>query len=175
MMRDGLVSFLATWGERRRLVLCLPGRFWLVIDQVNGTGPWAGESLIHLDPACHVEAVCNGQLTLLVSRPPAARCAMAFAGAADVRLVGGVVNPRVQGWTARTPGRVEPSQVIVLPVAGSRPLVAGYVIVPRGNPDVTLTLSGDTLEVHAALRIARTEYHLNVLQNEIELRSGMVG
>ena len=55
MMREGLVSFLATWGERRRLVLCLPGRFWLVIDQVNGTGPWAGESLLHLDPACGFE------------------------------------------------------------------------------------------------------------------------
>jgi hypothetical protein len=173
MMRDGLVSFLATWGERRRLVLCLPGRFWLVIDQVNGTGPWAGESLLHLDPACRVEAACSGRPVLLVSRPPGARCALAFAGGTDVRLVGGLVAPRVQGWTARTPGRVEPSQAIVLPVAGTRPLLAGYAIVPRGTPDVALDLNGETLEVHATLRIARTEYHLRVLQDEIELRSGI--
>jgi hypothetical protein len=173
MMRDGLVSFLATWGERRRLVLCLPGRFWLVIDQVNGTGPWAGESLLHLDPSCRVEAACSGRPVLLVSRPPGARCALAFAGATDVRLVGGLVAPRVQGWMARTPGRVEPAQTIVLPVAGTRPLVAGYAMVPRGTPDVMLSLDGETLEVHATLRIARTEYHLRVLQDEIELRSGV--
>jgi hypothetical protein len=173
MMRDGLVSFLATWGERRRLVLCLPGRFWLVIDQVNGTGPWAGESLLHLDPACRVEAACNGRPVLLVSRPPAARCALAFAGGTDVRLVGGLVTPRAQGWVARTPGRVDPAHVIVLPVAGTRPLLAGYAIVPRGTPDVALTLDGETLELRATLRIARTEYHLRVLQDEIELRSGV--
>jgi hypothetical protein len=173
MMRDGFVSFLATWGERRRLVLCLPGRFWLVIDQVNGTGPWAGESLLHLDPACRVEAVCNGRPTLLVSRPPGARCALAFAGGTDVRLVGGVTAPRVQGWTARTPGRIEPSQVIVLPVAGPRPLIAGYTIVPRGTADLALTLGGQALEIQATLRIGRTEYRLNVLQDEIELRSGV--
>jgi hypothetical protein len=173
MMRDGLVSFLATWGDRRRLVLCLPGRFWLVIDQVNGTGPWAGESLLHLDPNCRVDAVCNGRPVLLVSRPPGARCALAFAGGTDVRLVGGLVTPRAQGWIARTPGRVEPAQVIVLPVAGTRPLVAGYAIVPRGTPDVALTLDGETLELRATLRIARTEYNLRVLQDEIELRSGV--
>jgi hypothetical protein len=173
MMRDGLVSFLATWGERRRLVLCLPGRFWLVIDHVGGTGPWAGESLLHLDPACRVDAVCNGTPVFLVSRPPAARCALAFAGGTDVRLIGGVLTPRVQGWTARTPGRVEPSQAIVLPVAGTRPLLAGYVIVPRGTPDVALALDGESLELRATLRIARTEYRLRVLQEEIELRSGV--
>ncbi|HWP64839.1 MAG TPA: heparinase II/III family protein [Candidatus Limnocylindria bacterium] len=173
MMRDGLVSFLATWGERRRLVLCLPGRFWLVIDQVNGTGPWAGESLLHLDPACRVEAVCNGRPVLMVSRPPAARCALAFAGGTDVRLVGGVVAPRVQGWVARTPGRIEPAHVIVLPVAGTRPLVAGYAIVPRGTPEVALGIDAESLELRAWLRIGRTEYHLRVLQDEIELRSGV--
>jgi hypothetical protein len=173
MMRDGLVSFLATWGERRRLVLCLPGRFWLVVDQVNGTGPWAGESLLHLDPACRVEAVCSGRPVLLVSRPPAARCALAFAGGTDVRLVGGITTPRPQGWTARTPGRVEPAHAIIVPVAGTRPLLAGYAIVPRGTPDVSLTLNGETLEIHGTLRIARTEYQLRVLQDEIELRSGV--
>jgi hypothetical protein len=174
MMREGLVSFLATWGERRRLVLCLPGRFWLVIDQVNGTGPWAGESLLHLDPACRVDAVCNGRPVLLVSRPPAARCALAFAGGTDVRLVGGLTTPRVQGWTARTPGRVDAAQVIVVPVTGNRPLVAGYAIVPRGTPDVALTLDGEAFELRGTLRIGRTEYALRVLQDEIELRAGMV-
>jgi hypothetical protein len=173
MMRDGLVSFLATWGHRRRLVLCLPGRFWLVIDQINGTGPWAGESVLHFDPACRIEGACNGQPTFIASRPPGARCALAFAGGTDVRLVGGVTLPRVQGWVARTPGRVEPAHAIVIPVAGNRPLVCGYAIIPRGTPDVSLHLDGESLEVRASLRIARTEYQLNVLQDEIELRSGI--
>jgi len=173
MLRDGLVSFLATWGDRRRLVLNLPGRFWLVIDQVNGTGPWAGESFIHLDPACRVEAVCQGRPTLLVSRPPGARFALAFAGSTDVRLVGGVNVPRPQGWTARTPGRIDAAYTVVLPVAGTRPLVCGYAIVPRGTADVALSLDGESLEVRATLRIARTEYQLGVLQDEIELRSGV--
>jgi hypothetical protein len=52
-------------------------------------------------------------------------------------------------------------------------LVAGYAIVPRGTPDVALSLSGETLEIEAALRIGRTEYQVHVLQDEITVRSGV--
>jgi hypothetical protein len=58
-VRDGVQYFLGScqnfaglgpdvWYRRR--VLCMPGRFWIVADELFGTGAFTGESLIHLHP-----------------------------------------------------------------------------------------------------------------------------
>lgn len=171
MLRDGLASFVGSWGRHRRLVLCLPGRFWLVLDELRGVGPWRGESLVHLHPATEVRVHANGRTLIDVARSRVARARIAFAGPREIRLVGGLLGPRPQGWLVRGDGAPEPAPTLALAVAGTLPLCTGYAIVPRSEQDVTLDVVHEPLHIDAVLRIGRHAYHVDVLQDEIEVHT----
>lgn len=171
MLRDGLASFAGSWGRHRRLVLCLPGRFWLVLDEMRGVGPWRGESLVHLHPATEVRVHANGRTVIDVERSRVARARIAFAGPREIRLVGGLLGPRPQGWLVRGDGAPEPAPTLALAVAGALPLCTGYAIVPRCEQDVTLDVAHEPLRIGAVLRIGRHAYHVDVLQDEIEVHT----
>jgi hypothetical protein len=174
MLRDGLASFGGSWGRQRRLVLCLPGRFWLVLDEIRGVGPWSGESLLHLHPATEVHVRANGRTIVDVARSRLARARITFAGAPEIRLVGGLLGPRPQGWLARGEGPPEAAPTLALAVAGTLPLCTAYAIVPRCEQDVALDVVHEPLHLAAVLRIGRHAYHVDVLQDEIDVRTEIV-
>src|SRR2546425_11499207 len=69
--RDGLLYFSGTHDgyarlaldlrlNHRRRVFCLPGRFWLVCDEMLGSGVWDLESFIHFHPEATGSAVHRG-------------------------------------------------------------------------------------------------------------------
>jgi len=171
MLRDGFASFAGAWGRHRRLVVCLPGRFWLVLDEMRGVGPWTGESLVHLHPACEVRVQANGRTFVDVERTRLARARLAFAGSGEIRLVGGVSGPRPQGWYVRCEGVPAPAPVVAMAVSGTLPLCAGYAIVPRPEVDVRLDVSHEPMRIGAVLQIGRHAYSVDVLQDEIEIRT----
>ncbi|MCW5892655.1 MAG: heparinase II/III family protein [bacterium] len=175
-VRDGLVYFGATddSGERlrhRRHVFCLPGRFWVVCDQLLGSGEWDGESLVHLHPQTLVRAECAGKPAFIAGRNETCWVTMTFAGARDVRLTTATMEPQPQGWHAPAVGEFEPAPTIALSVAGSLPLVAGYALMPRGRTNAELEFTHDAFELRGRLRVERSEYLFTVVQDEVEFTS----
>jgi hypothetical protein len=171
MLRDGVASFVGSWGRQRRVVLCLPGRFWVVLDEMRGVGPWTGESLVHLHPATEVRVHANGRTVVDVARSRAARARIAFAGPREIRLIGGLLGPRPQGWLARGEGLPEPAPTVAVAVAGTLPICAGYALVPRTEQDVALDVTHEPLRIGAVLRVGRHAYHIDVLQDEIDVHT----
>jgi hypothetical protein len=174
MLRSGMASFVGVAGPHRRLVLCLPGRFWLVCDQLTGPGVWTGQSLVHLHPETEVRSISRGRPTFHLMRSRAARGALAFAGSHGVRLVQGLLGSRPQGWYAEEGRPPVGAPTVSLTVGGPLPLVSGYVFVPRTESEVRLELEQDGFGLGILLRIGRNEYRVSAQQDEIELRSEIV-
>lgn len=175
-VRDGLVYFGATDDtvaglRHRRHVFCLPGRFWVLCDQLVGSGAWQGESLIHLHPETLVRAECAGKPAFIAGRNETCWVTMTFAGARDVRLTTATMEPQPQGWHAPAVGEFRPAPTVALSVAGPLPLVAGYALMPRGRTSAELAFTHDAFELRGRLRIEQTEYLFNVVQDEVEFQS----
>jgi len=173
-MRDGLLCFLGTEPRgaevrHRRSVFCLPGRFWIVCDEVLGSGDWEGESLVHLHPDAHLRAACvGGRLGLIAERSERASVGIVVAES-EVAVHSAVEGPRPQGWFARRPSEFEPAPVLVMPVSGTLPLVTGYALLPRQTAPATLTLESDAFQLRATLRYGDDEFCITVVDQDVEL------
>jgi hypothetical protein len=178
-IRDGVQYFLGTHRgfaglgpdvEHRRRVFCLPGRFWLVTDELLGSGTFAGESLVHLHPDTVVRASCAGRPSLAVSRSSSAGVAILPAGVRSLSLVGGATEPEPQGWYA-TDGRCwTAAPVVVLRVAGALPLALGYAIVPHAEHGIgEVMLESDAFELRARVRLGDVVHELTAVQDEVGL------
>jgi hypothetical protein len=173
-MRDGLLCFLGTEQRgadvrHRRSVFCLPGRFWIVCDEVLGTGEFEGESLIHLHPDAYLRAACaGGRLGLIAERSEHASVGIVVAGG-EFAVHTAVEGPRPQGWFARRPSEFDPAPALVIPVAGPLPLVTGYALLPRQSAPASLTLDSDAFQLRATLRYGDDEYTITVVDQDVEL------
>jgi uncharacterized heparinase superfamily protein len=180
VVRDGLLYFTATHDgfarlgndlrlRQRRHVFCLPGRFWVVCDELIGTGEWEIESFLHLHPDAQVSAVCRGRPAFTVARSHAARLLVVPAHATEVRVQYGVDAPRLQGWHAPRPGERRPAQVLSLAVHERLPALLGYALLPRGEGEAALGFTHDAFRLQATLRTGGREYVLTVVQGDVEL------
>ncbi|MGH7645025.1 MAG: heparinase II/III domain-containing protein, partial [Gemmatimonadales bacterium] len=180
-VRDGVQYFLGTARhfaglgddvQYRRRVFCLPGRFWLVCDELlgTGTGTFSGETLVHLHPDVSVRAGCAGKPIVTVARTPASSLSILAAGVRSLGLAGGVTGPYAQGWYASSAGEWSAAPVVVVRVAGKLPLTVGYALVPRaGGAAIDLTVESDAFELRAGLRLADCVYELRAVQDEVGL------
>jgi hypothetical protein len=180
-VRDGVQYFFGTcqnfaglgpdvWYRRR--VLCMPGRFWIVADELLGSGTFTGESLIHLHPDAVVRADCAGRPAIVAERGAAASVGVLVAGVRTLGLLGGVAHPEPQGWYASRTGGWRPAPVIVIRTAGTLPLLTGYALVPRSAGMAgRLVLEGDAFELRASLQIGDDVWALTAVQDEVRLVS----
>jgi hypothetical protein len=173
-MRDGLLCFLGTEPRgpevrHRRAVFCLPGRFWIVCDEVLGQGEWEGESLLHLHPEARLRAACvDGRLGLIAARSEPA-CMGIVVADGEVAVHTAVEGPRPQGWFARRPSEFEPAPALVIPVAGTLPLVTGYALLPRQSAPARLTLASDAFQLGVTLRYGDDEFTITVVDQDVEM------
>src|SRR5437867_1779551 len=100
IMRDGLLYFAGTHDgfahrtpalKHRRRVFCLPGRFWVIADELIGAGGVEAESFIHLHPDVRLAAVCRGRPVFTAGRSPTAQVQTVPAGWPDH-------EPPAGGW-----------------------------------------------------------------------------
>ena len=179
-VRDGVQFFCGTIRDfaglgpevrYRRRMFCVPGRFWLVADDLLGPGGFVGESLVHLHPDAIVRADCAGRPVVLVQRSPDAAMTVLVAGVRSLGLAGGVADPEPQGWYALDDEAWRPAPVIVVRTAGALPLLTGYALVPRSAGVAgELSLQGDAFELRASVRIDDRLYELTAVQDEVTLR-----
>jgi hypothetical protein len=181
VVRDGVVYFGATHdgfaaarpaGEpglrHRRHVFCLPGRFWLVCDQVLGIGTWDVESFVHLHPEVALQSSCDGRIVLVASRGGGAWLQLVPAGAHEVRVVRGSETP-LQGWYAARHGEQRPAPVVSLVAEARLPHVLGYALLPRSDARAALRLEHDAFHLHASLQLGGEEYCVSVVQGDVEM------
>jgi hypothetical protein len=180
VVRDGLVYFSATHDGfahlaldlrlvHRRRVFGLPGRFWLVCDEILGTGEWELESFIHFHPEVTLTAACRERSRFVAARSETARVQIVPAGMQALEVSGGVGAPRPQGWYAARHGERRPAPVLSLHATARLPHVLGYALVPRSDGPVELAFTHDAFRLHAALRLGGTEYAMTVVQGDVEL------
>jgi uncharacterized heparinase superfamily protein len=185
VVRDGLVYFSATHdgfarlaldmrlGHRRR-VFCLPGRFWLVCDEIIGTGDWELESFVHFHPEVTLTAVHRGRQGFIAARSDTAWVQVVPAGVPELRVTGGVEAPRPQGWYAARHGERRPAPVLSLVTAGRLPRVFGYALVPRWAGPVELDFAQDAFRLGVTLRTGGMHYTMTVVQGDVELAARAV-
>jgi uncharacterized heparinase superfamily protein len=185
VVRDGLVYFSGTHDgfahlaldlrlAHRRRVFCLPGRFWLVCDELLGNGTWDLESFIHFHPDVTLSAACRGRPGFVAARSESARVLVVPSGMTELGVTAGVDGPRPQGWYAARRGGRRPAPVLSLHTTARLPHVLGYALVPRAEGPVNVRLAHDTFRLDASLSIADTEYTMTVVQGDVELSARRV-
>src|SRR5438876_1110291 len=178
--RDGLLYFSGTHDgfarlaldlrlSHRRRVFCLPGRFWLVCDELLGSGQWDVASFIHFPPEVRLVAACHGHPAFVASRSEAAAVEIVPAGVGEIRMTGGVETPAPQGWYAARHGERRPAPVISLAASVRLPFVFGYALVPRADGPTAVHFEHDAFRLHARLSPAGVEYRMTVVQGDVEI------
>jgi len=178
--RDGLLYFSGTHDgfarlaldlrlSHRRRVFCLPGRFWLVCDELLGSGQWDVESFIHFHPEVRLMAACHGHPAFVASRSDAAAVEIVPAGVGEIRMTGGVETPAPQGWYAARHGERRPAPVVSLAASVRLPFVFGYALVPRADGPTAVHFEHDAFRLHARLSTGGVEYRMTVVQGDVEI------
>jgi hypothetical protein len=178
-VQDGVVAFTGSQDgfahlasnlrlQHRRRVLCMPGRFWIVCDELLGSGEHTVESFIHFHPESVIEASCHDRLAFRAARSLGASVQIVTAGTHEVRVARGIDDPEPFGWyrsgARRARWRRRP---LTLAAAGRLPLVIGYAIIPRNDERASLRLEHDAFRLVAHLRIGGEEFRLAVVQGEV--------
>jgi hypothetical protein len=184
LCRDGMVHFAGATAEstpgarprRQRHVFCLPGRFWLVCDQVFDERGGAGEieSLVHFHPDVRLHAACRERVAIEAVRSSAARLTLVPAGADEVRIVHGEGEGDAEGWYAPRHGMRVPAPVVVLAAGVGGPHVVGYALLPRCDLPAALHLEHDAFHLRATLRLGDEEFLLSVVQGDVEMTARRV-
>jgi uncharacterized heparinase superfamily protein len=110
-----------------RRVALVDGLFWLILDELTGTGLHRWESFIHLHPDAEAELVDE---STAVARSAHATLHVRWFGGLTAGLVRGSTEP-IQGWRAQEFGRRVPATTIQLRGTGHVPVVFGYALVPQ--------------------------------------------
>jgi hypothetical protein len=176
-VRDGVQYFVGTCPgfaglgpelRYRRRMFCLPGRFWLVCDDVLGHGSFTGESLVHLHPDVTVQAACDGRPVLAITRSPRSTMMVLTAGARSVGILGGIEEPNAQGWYPAAGGAWRPAPVLAVRMSGALPLLTAYALVPRSaGVDSSLHVQGDAFELRASVRIGDVVHDITAVQDDV--------
>ncbi len=182
VVRDGLVYFSGTHDgfahlaldlrlNHRRRVFGVPGRFWLVCDEILGSGQWDVESFIHFHPDVRLLATCRGRPAFVATRSDTAAVEVVPAGVRGLDLSGGVDTPVPQGWYAARHGERRAAPVMSLAATVRLPFVFGYALVPRPVGATEVQLEHDAFRLRAMVRTAGVEYRMTVVQGDVEIAS----
>ena len=180
VVRDGLLYFSGLHDgyarlapdlrlRHRRHVFCLPGRFWLVCDELLGTGRWAVESFVHFHPGVTLQGICRGRPAFLARRSATAALQVVPSGVGCVRVSHGEDGPWPQGWYAARHGERWPAPVLAFETQGPLPLVFGYALLPRSDAPAFVSFEHDAFRLQATLVVGEREYALSVLQGDVEV------
>ena len=182
-VQDGVIAFTGAHDgfarlegnlrlQHRRRVLCLPGKFWIVCDELLGSGEHTVESFVHFHPEAVIESSCHDRFAFRAARSLGAAVQIVTAGSHEVRMARGIDGPDPVGWYRPGLGAPVAAPTLTLAAVGRLPLVMGYAILPRTEERATLKLEHDAFRLMATLRIGGEEFRLAVDQGEVELTRG---
>lgn len=135
--------------RHRRWICWVARRFWLICDQVTGTGSHDLQSHVHFHPAATVMTRTDsesGRPHQEVQREEVSLQVLPF-GEQWVSTHRGELNP-IQGWYAPQFGLHEKNDVLTLHHSGKLPHWLGYVLWPEATkPNVEVFSTNDTCRI----------------------------
>jgi uncharacterized heparinase superfamily protein len=147
-----------------RLVVHVPGAFWLIADRVWGReDEHRLESYLHLHPELKLgppsELGPAGSVIPVQSRDGDVLLQIAPFGFDDHRLARGETDP-IQGWYAAEFGRRLPSSVLVLSRDGPLPHRCGYALLPLSAAPSAVQATGEGAEEVYAVSAGQETYRI---------------
>uniref|UniRef100_A0A7C4PIP9 Alginate lyase family protein n=1 Tax=Anaerolinea thermolimosa TaxID=229919 RepID=A0A7C4PIP9_9CHLR len=124
----------------RRILVWESGRFWVIIDQLSGTGTVAAANYIHLAPAIQTTPIERHCWQL--QGMPFPLWIHAFQSH-ESEVVQGRLEPSPQGWYSEQFGIMEPNTVLILKKCEPLPFFYGYIISMTESLRVKFTSTGN--------------------------------
>jgi hypothetical protein len=122
------------------------GRFWLLVDELTGSGSHVWSSFLHLHHEVRIDTTASG----LNAHREGASLGIAWFGIAAPTCVAGQREP-LQGWYAPAFGVVHAAPTLVSTGSGTLNARFGWVLVPGLSADQPLSVSDtgrDALTIH---------------------------
>jgi uncharacterized heparinase superfamily protein len=151
--------------QQRRFIASLAGKYWLVLDEIKGSGTHAIESLVHLAPsaACEVGEVHTnvtmGSLELRfypycgnTGKPSITSCTR------------GQLDP-IQGWYAPEFGKRVPNSVLSFSSNSTLPAKIGYLIAPADHEVSSWCVEVSDLDRITQIKISVCSSQGNVIEH----------
>ncbi len=137
---DGYMR-LAARALHRRTLLWKPDQFWLILDEISGTGHSRAVSYLHLQPKLALDRIEEN-----LWRVDGTGMGLWFATFGEPRdaLAHGVTDPEPQGWYSELFGMRTPNTVFSLEKAGELPFCFGYVIFKGSSGQVEFHRGADS-------------------------------
>lgn len=154
---DGYLR-LAVPVTHRRTIVWRKNRFWLIVDELLGSGQTSADNHVHFHPNLSVE--CVDDLGWRIQGTEASLWMSVF-GQHSHSIVKGQTEPFRQGWYSERFGDIQANTVITLHRQSSLPICWGYVI-SRHEPvrmqsnvagelqEITLTHAGSNFRLRLA-------------------------
>jgi uncharacterized heparinase superfamily protein len=142
----------------RRTIVWRKNRFWLVVDELLGTGQTSADNHVHFHPDLSLESVDD--LTWQIQGAGSSLWLGGF-GQQSHSIVKGQIEPVRQGWFSERFGEIQANTVLTLHRQSRLPICWGYVIschepvrmqsnVADELKEITLTHAGSTFRLRLA-------------------------
>ncbi|HJZ78833.1 MAG TPA: alginate lyase family protein, partial [Pyrinomonadaceae bacterium] len=138
----------------QRTIVGRTEQFWLIVDQLWGTGVTSFASYVHLHPDFSFTAAAAKTWQIQQTRAP---LWLKTFGVGEPSIVTGETEPERQGWYSERFGELRPRSVLTLRYQGSLPICCGYVIAlePPAELQVNPAASGHEVNLNLGGRSYR--------------------
>ena len=133
--------------RHRRTIVWREKRFWLVIDELFGTGTTNATSYIHLHPRLAFEPIADDRWHIQGVPTPLSLTAF---GQQDSQVVHGQRVPMLQGWYSEQFGELMPNSVLALRLQTDLPACFGYLIARQPIDTIDCRPTSDGQEITIA-------------------------
>jgi len=148
-------GFVGQSARHRRVIAALPGRLWIILDEITGAGQHDITSFVHFHPdaVCELRGTTAG-VSLRTCRMRIHPYRRDHDPPIKMSCVQGQLEP-IQGWYAPRFGVRQPNPVLVLSCCATLPVRIGYLIAPEDREITSWKLryrgSNGTLKVVAVV------------------------
>ena len=134
-------SALGSSVTHTRRILFVKPDYWVIIDQISGTGRHRAEQLFHLTPDAEA-AVVDGAVRSRYANGATLQVVPRGRSTPEVSVITGAVDP-IQGWVATGPNRKVQAPAIVVGYELDLPATLYTVLIPFRQGETTFQVQGD--------------------------------
>jgi hypothetical protein len=154
----------------KRRIFFVEKRFWIIFDDIRGSGRHTAESYIHIVPDVQFQVNDREKNYQTHVTKNGINALIKFFGADGVRIIEGQMNP-IQGWYLPEFGKRFRNKTIILDKAGELPLQFGYLILPYVTTVVDFECEYNLLgEVRLRIRLDDSLYVVECRVDELKFQ-----
>lgn len=160
----------------KRRVFFIQQDFWLVFDEIEGSGEHLVESFIHFHPEVEVRLPeQNSSYPITIWRGDKLLTIYPF-GVSEIELQMGEEKSAIQGWYLPEFGKRMRNHVLILKRYGELPVIFGYLIIPRNVEQISIDYQFQNSSLFITVNLDKEKYQLKLIGKNISLhkRNGSI-